>query len=431
MRHSSNRASATSARAVAMALRFAGAFAIGASTVALVAPAIAQAPAAAPKAAKEFVVPYNEAQKAVQAKDFAGALAKLDQAEPFAKAPPEKLAIEQLRMIAYASTNDFAKLAGSLEAQLAIGGLPEEQTKKYKDNLWRIYNQLGQSDKALKGAKEFAAAYGGGAEVYSYLAGASVKANDRAGSLEYAQKAIEALKKEGKPADERLYNIVLKSQFDGGQMDAYYQTLETAAGLFPKEAYWKALVARAERAPNFKRTEAGVDVYRAFTAAKVALNADQARDYAEQATNRGLPIEAEAVLKTAIDGGALGGASDKDAAGSRKAYATAQTSAKNDRATLGQSEKEAATAKTGLVYVRTGESYLVMGDYAKAQELIRKGLDKGGLPASEQALAQLHLGIAQFRLGDKEAAKTTWASVKADNGAQELARAWTLLSAQG
>jgi hypothetical protein len=36
--------------------------------------------------------------------------------------------------------------------------------------------------------------------------------------------------------------------------------------------------------------------------------------------------------------------------------------------------------------------------------------------------------MAQHRSGQKDAARTTWAEIKADNGAAMLARSWTLIS---
>ena len=41
---------------------------------------------------------------------------------------------------------------------------------------------------------------------------------------------------------------------------------------------------------------------------------------------------------------------------------------------------------------------------------------------------RLHLGIAQYRAGQKDAAQATWAEVKSDNGAGMLAKNWTIIS---
>ena len=78
--------------------------------------------------------------------------------------------------------------------------------------------------------------------------------------------------------------------------------------------------------------------------------------------------------------------------------------------------------------MQVGENYYTAGDYKKAVELIEKGIAKGQLEPGAHAYAQLHLGMAQYKAGQKDAARKTWAEVKADNGAGWLARAWTAIS---
>ncbi len=147
----------------------------------------------------------------------------------------------------------------------------------------------------------------------------------------------------------------------------------------------------------------------------------------EMALNAGMSIESERVFASYFASPASG--SDPDAERYRKFYAKAQADAKADKAGgLAQSEKEAASKPTGVVYVRTGESYLGAGDYAKAADLIKKGLDKGALEPGTAEVAKLRLGIAQMKAGQKEEARKTWAEVKGDNGSAWLAKVWTLLS---
>jgi predicted negative regulator of RcsB-dependent stress response len=68
------------------------------------------------------------------------------------------------------------------------------------------------------------------------------------------------------------------------------------------------------------------------------------------------------------------------------------------------------------------------GDYAKAVELLQKGLEKGQLEPGAEELIKLRLGIAQFKAGHKDAARKTWSEIKGDNGSAWLARVWTAIS---
>ena len=82
--------------------------------------AIAQAPKQV-KSSPEFAKPMGEAQALMQAGKFSDALAKVEAAAPFAKAPQEKLGVEQFRTAIYANMKNNAGLVKSLEAQLALG----------------------------------------------------------------------------------------------------------------------------------------------------------------------------------------------------------------------------------------------------------------------------------------------------------------------
>ena len=84
--------------------------------------------------------------------------------------------------------------------------------------------------------------------------------------------------------------------------------------------------------------------------------------------------------------------------------------------------------KASFALANIGEAMMSHGDNAQAIDLIKKGIERGISDPGELDMAKLHLGIAQFRSGDKEAARTTWAEVKADNGAGALARNWVLIS---
>ena len=77
---------------------------------------------------------------------------------------------------------------------------------------------------------------------------------------------------------------------------------------------------------------------------------------------------------------------------------------------------------------KIGEAHMSYGDYPKAIEVLQAALTKGIASPEEAAFARLHLGIAQYRAGQADAARATWAEVKSDNGATVLAQNWTLIS---
>lgn len=412
-------------RIPAVGLGLVSALAIGATTAVVATPsAYAQA-----KASREFGEPYTQAREAIQAKNFSGALPLLDKAAPHAADNAQKLAVEQLRTAVYAGTNNTPKLIQSLEAQLALGGLPAATVKSHKATIMGLYAQQGNDAKALQLTKDYVNQYGGTAQQYAYLASSSLKANDRAGAINFGTKAIEQSRAEGAAPKEQLFNIVMKAHYDNEDLDSYYGVLEQAAVVYPKDTYWKALIARSEKAPQFNRQQLTHDLYRAMEAAGISLAQNDKLAMAEQAFTRGMAVEAESVIKPMFDSGEIGGADDKNATRNKRLYDGIVEAANADRAGgLDDSLAEAEAASTGVIYTAIGEAYIGLGQYDKAVELIQKGIDKGGLKPDELAMAQLHKGIAQYKAGNTSAARTTWGEVDATNGAEELARNWTLIS---
>lgn len=384
------------------------------------------------KTSKEFGQPFNEARTLIQAKNFTGALPKIEQAAPHAKSPAEKLAVEQLRTAVYAGTGNKQKLITSLEAQLALGGLPAETVKSHKRTILGLYGEVGNDAKALSLTKEFLNAYGGDSALYAFVGSRAFQAKNYADAIEYSGKAIDQARKEGKRPDERWFNIEARSYFDQGQMDKYYASLERAAAVYPKDDYFKALIQRAEKAPKFSRIESELDLYRAQVAAGLKLTDAEQFRMGEAAYSARLPAEAEIYMKPLADKGYIGGPNDKNATRNKKLWTDIQTQAKAEKGGgIEGSIKDAEKASTGAVFADVGEAYFGLGDYAKAAELIQKGIDKGGMKPEELANAQLRLGIAQYKGGQKDAAKKTWAAIKSENGAQELGKVWTLIANKG
>ncbi|MFN9805577.1 MAG: hypothetical protein ACK56N_03990, partial [Betaproteobacteria bacterium] len=89
---------------------------------------------------------------------------------------------------------------------------------------------------------------------------------------------------------------------------------------------------------------------------------------------------------------------------------------------LADSEAAAAADKDGNALVRIGLGYSGLGQHDKGIALIQQGIAKGGLKRPEDA--KLHLGIAQFRAGQKQRAAQTFRTVGGTDGTADLGRLW-------
>jgi len=79
-----------------------------------------------------------------------------------------------------------------------------------------------------------------------------------------------------------------------------------------------------------------------------------------------------------------------------------------DKASLPAADKAARAAATGKAALSTADAYVGYGDYAKAIDLYKVALAKGGVDAGT---VNLHTGWAQALSGDTAGAKTSFAAV--------------------
>jgi tetratricopeptide (TPR) repeat protein len=371
---------------------------------------------------KQMVAPMNEARTAILAKDWATAKAKLVVAEAQVKTPTDRLALERLRIAMAAETNDYPQQIKSLESMLGSGLLAPADVKIYKGALARSYADSGDAAKAAVLFRAYVDEFGGTPDQYIGIANDAVKANDNATGVTYAVKAIDAAKAASGKPPESYYRVLLKAHQQAGEMDKYYAVEERALADYPKEAYWRELIARVQKEPNFGFATR-LDMFRALQFAGVKLTPAEKSLFGSEAIKRGLPNEALEVLGPAVASGELG-ANEED----QNNLKSAKTQSVSDKAGLAKETIDVLAKGDASTIAKIGEAHLSYGDNAKAIEVLQAALAKGIADAGEADVAKLHLGIAQFRAGQKDAARATWAAVKADNGAGTIARNWILMS---
>jgi|JI10StandDraft_1071094.scaffolds.fasta_scaffold177596_2 TolA-binding protein len=395
------------------------AIATGVLTALTMAPALAQQPI---PLTKQIIAPLNEARAAIIAKDWPTAKAKLAASTAQAKTPTDKLAIEKLTIVMATQTKDSAEQIRSLQAMLSSGLLTPDEKKQYKGAIAGVYAEAGDAQKSNAAFREFIDEYGGTAEQYAAVGNEYLKQKDFPTAITYGNKAIDAVKATGGKAPEPYYHLLMRAHKESNDMDKYYAVEEQLVGVYPKELYWKELIAaRTQDAPGYGGL-IRLDMFRAMQAANIPLSAQEKRTASAEALKRGLPAEAIQILEPAIASGELSEADDKENLKDAKAMLA------TDKTGLVKEAADAMAKGTGLSLANIGEAMLSHGDNAKAIELIQKGIERGISDAGELDIAKLHLGIAQSRSGQKDAARATWATIKSDNGSAVLAKNWTLIS---
>jgi tetratricopeptide (TPR) repeat protein len=159
------------------------------------------------------------------------------------------------------------------------------------------------------------------------------------------------------------------------------------------------------QASNSLDPQAELDLLRLF---RETGNLKERRDYMEYlqaADPRRMAGEVLQVLDEGVKAGALttSDATYTDA----KATATARVAI--DRKDAPALATDARSAANGVTAQGAGDAFYSLGDFAKASEMYKLALDKGGLKDREMVLTRL--GIAQAKQGDAAAAKATFQQV--------------------
>lgn len=399
----------------------------GAGVAAQTAPAAAAPAASAASGATlraEVAKPLVAAQAAIRAGNYADALASVAQAE----ALPDLTAYERyialrLRAPALFGSGDQAGALAAFQQVIASPLLPAGEKPAIAETAIKLALQLKQYDTAAALMKGYLADGGTSAEIIRLYPQVLSVLGDHAGVIARLQPLVSADEAAKRPTPESTLRLLAGSQNEVKDQAGYQATLEKLAQSTGKPEYWTELIGRTVRRDGFAEDRLRLDVYRLRRAAGLALSAGELGDMAFRANQAGLPAEAQMLLDAGFASGLLG--KDANAAADQKLRETATKAAAQDQASQADSEAAAARAKDGNAAYGLGLALSAAGHHDRALALIAEGLAKGGLRRPDEA--QLHLGVAQWRAGKKDAARASLAAVKGSDGVADLARLWTLL----
>ena len=414
-------------------LALAAVLATGFGGVAVIQPAFAakkEAPKPGLKLSQEFVKLAKPAQDALAAKNYAGAEPLVVAAEAAAKNDDEKYVAQSLRfdltrgnIYAAQAANPNAPvnetaLAAPLDALIANPSTPAANKPGYyyargvlafngKQNAQAIQylgqaRQLGYADPNLD----------------LMIAKAKYESGDIAGGSADLDTAIAKAKAAGKPAPEDYYKYAIARSLRAKDKPQTVAWMGKWAQAYPTPQTWHdVLITYGLSTPSVDVLDKNqrIDLFRLMRDTKGLADQSLYEQYAQDVIDRGLPTEALAVMRE-------GQASGKLTAGRNltEALAQANTQAKSE-GSLVPLEAKAKASADGKLSAQTADAYLSKGDNAKAVELYRAALTKGGVNADE---VNTHLGIALSRTGDKAGAMAAFAQVKTGPRAN-LAALWT------
>jgi hypothetical protein len=390
--------------------------------IALVASAVALqwSPAAfAEKVSPAIAKTLQSAQNASKARKWAQCLADLKTADAAAgKTAYDSFIINELTAFCALSSNDIAAATRAYEENLASPFAADKIAQRTRD-LAKIYFNARNYTKTVEIGRNAIKGGYADADTYLVIAQSYYQQNDYKNARDFVGNWIRDLEKRGQRPKENAIQIYVTSCMRLKDEACTASGFEKLVTYYPNPAGWANLMQSLFATRN---DAAAFNAYRLATEVGAMRTGDDYTEMAQRAFEKGLPGEAQSTLEAAFARKVFTEKRDIDR--NTRLLGTAKERAAADRAGLPKRDKDAAAGKSADADLLVGQAYLSYGQYPNAVTAIQRGIAKGN--ATDPAEAQLVLGIAQLKAGNKAEAAKAFRAVKGDADLQRVAKLWSL-----
>lgn len=365
-----------------------------------------------PKLSSDAAKAIIDLQTAVTKNDTASIPAKIAAAKAAAKSPDDKYAIGIMELKAANATKDQAGIAAGLEDMLSSGSVkPNEQLGLYQA-LAQVYSGSKQPQKAVEAYQHLLQLQPNNVDAIAGLAEAQIAAGQPNAALPTLQQGIKLQQSAGQKAPEAWYKRATSVAYQA-KLPAAAELAREWVAAYPTPTNWSDAIA-IYRNLNQTDVEGTLDLLRLESAVGALTRPGEYALYAESAANQLNYNEAQAV----IDAGIAAHVVDPSSAQFRDIVSGLKGKQKASAADL---EAAARMSPTPANLLRIGDRYYGMGNYSKAADIYRQVLNK---PGADRDVANLHLGMALARAGDKAGAT---AALNAVSGSRsDIAKYWLI-----
>jgi tetratricopeptide (TPR) repeat protein len=376
----------------------------------------ANAPAQKPikvssKAAKAIVA----LQTAVNKGDYTNLASLVAEAQAVASTPDDRYAIAQLQLKAAVAQKNDAAMAAAVDAIASSGFVDAASLSKLYASLGTTFYNNKQFDQAAAAFQKATTTDPRNAQGYTLLGEAKFAQGQKAEAASEFQRAVQIQTASGQKPDEALLKRAVSVAYEAQSPLAVELAREWAAA-YPSADSWRNSIA-IYRNLDHPDVEGTLDLLRLMQVTG-SMNAGDYALFAEAAADQGNFNEAQSVL----DAGIAAHVVDPSTPQFRDIVSGLKTKPKATGADL---EAAAKMSPSSTNLLRIGDRYYGMGNYAKAADVYRQVLAK---PDADKDVANLHLGIALARAGDKAGATAALNAV--GGGRAEIAKFWLTYLAQ-
>ena len=369
-----------------------------------------QQPQAKINPSKGALKALQELQAAVQKNDAANIPAKIAAAQAVATTKDDKYLLGRLQLQVAVAAKDNAAISAAIDTIAGSGFLGAPEVSKFYAGLGGTYYNEKQYAQAADAYQKALGLDPNNSEAASMLGDALSGAGRKAEAAQAYQRLMKAAAASGQKPDESLIKRAVASAYESKSPAAVDLARQWVAA-YPSAASWRDAVA-IYRNLNQPDVEGTVSLYRLLHAAGAINSGGEYAQYARAAAEQNNFNEAQ----MALDAGVAAKLIDPSKPEYRDLISGLKVKPKATKADLVEATK---TAQSGMALLRIGDRYASMGDYAKAVELYRMSMSKTGVDAG---VANLHIGMALARAGDKAGATTALNAVTGPRA--DIAKFW-------
>lgn len=352
-------------------------------------------------------------QSAVNAKDAAAISATLAAAQAKAKTNDDKYIIAKLQLKAAADANDNGAIGQAIEAVIASGYDIGAESSVLYSNLGKIYYNAKAYDRATTALERLLQIEPNNVDAMVMLAETRHAQGKTADAVATIQKAMAVRTAAGQKPEEAWYKRAVALAFNAKLPTAVALSRDWVSA-YPTTKNWRDAIRIYQQTSGLEDGVLLDSMRLAQATGALAGESDYFR-FTNALMLKGFPGEAKTVLEQGFAANAI----DKSRGTFSQLYAQATAKSQGDRASLAASAKIALAAPDAKKAMVTADAYYGYGDYKEAADIYRAALGKSGV---DKDLANLRLGMALARAGDKAGATT---ALNAAGGAQaNVAKLW-------
>jgi tetratricopeptide (TPR) repeat protein len=369
-------------------------------------PAEAQPKITPSKGALKAIV---ELQDAVNKNDYASVPAKVAAANAVAKTKEDRYLIGQFQLKGAVAAKDNAGMASAIETLASSGYLDSAKASDLYVALGGTYYNAKQYPQAAASYQKAIALSPSNTEALSLLGESMIAQGDKAGAASVFQRAVQAKVAAGQKPDEALLKRAVAVAYDV-QSPTSIELAREWVSAYPSPSSWSDAIAIYSNL-HHPDVEGTLDLLRLKQSTGALKSGSEYAQYIRAAADQNNYNEAQAALDAAVAANLID---------PKKAeYSDLANLKSKPKATAADLAEATKTAQSGMALLRIGDRYASMGDYAKAVELYRMSMGKPGV---DSEVANLHIGMALVRAGDKAGAT---AALKAVTGPRaDIAKFW-------